>query len=252
MKILLFLPPVQLPHHTTSSRTTGTTARTNQLGRLLWGVPSNVFFGYSFDSFRRMPCSRVLCSISPQVSRDLGLSTPLAVQSMYIFKQPRIGGEVSPHQDGAFLYTVPCSVAPFRMYGKYRTVCCMPDFLSLDRWEILAFCSARAQSDESHACNCLLQRCSLNRTHHRADRLTNNERFRKVKRTPVMPVLSSFLGAPICGGLLVGTGGLHLVQRVSVGRARLSPPGGETTVQAIPNGDIFVAVDGKALTPDCA
>ena len=41
-----------------------------------------------------------------QVSRDLGLTTPLAVQSMYIFKQPRIGGEVTPHQDGAFLYTV--------------------------------------------------------------------------------------------------------------------------------------------------
>lgn len=43
---------------------------------------------------------------APQVSRDLGLSTPLAVQSMYIFKQPKIGGEVTPHQDGAFLYTV--------------------------------------------------------------------------------------------------------------------------------------------------
>ncbi|CAN0384549.1 unnamed protein product [Scytosiphon promiscuus] len=29
---------------------------------------------------------------------------------MYIFKQPRIGGEVTPHQDGAFLYTEPQSV----------------------------------------------------------------------------------------------------------------------------------------------
>lgn len=41
-----------------------------------------------------------------KVARDLGLKVPLAVQSMYIFKQPRIGGEVCPHQDGAFLYTV--------------------------------------------------------------------------------------------------------------------------------------------------
>lgn len=47
-----------------------------------------------------------LVEMKLQVSRDLGLSTPLAVQSMYIFKQPRIGGEVTPHQDGAFLYTV--------------------------------------------------------------------------------------------------------------------------------------------------
>lgn len=29
------------------------------------------------------------------------------MQSMYIFKQPGIGGEVVPHQDNAFLYTDP-------------------------------------------------------------------------------------------------------------------------------------------------
>ncbi|KAJ1410745.1 hypothetical protein B484DRAFT_336272 [Ochromonadaceae sp. CCMP2298] len=40
---------------------------------------------------------------------DLGLIHPLAVQSMYIFKQARIGGAVVPHQDGAFLYTEPQS-----------------------------------------------------------------------------------------------------------------------------------------------
>jgi phytanoyl-CoA hydroxylase len=44
------------------------------------------------------------------IARDLGLVKPLAVQSMYIFKQPIIGGEVSAHQDGAFLYTEPQSV----------------------------------------------------------------------------------------------------------------------------------------------
>mgnify|MGYP005993194937 CR=1 FL=1 len=31
----------------------------------------------------------------------------------YIFKQPNIGGEVTPHQDGTFLYTEPQSVLGF-------------------------------------------------------------------------------------------------------------------------------------------
>ena len=35
---------------------------------------------------------------------------PLLLQSMYIFKQPRIGGEVVCHQDAAFLHTEPISV----------------------------------------------------------------------------------------------------------------------------------------------
>ena len=38
---------------------------------------------------------------------DLGIEHPLLLQSMYIFKQPRIGGEVNCHQDGTFLYTEP-------------------------------------------------------------------------------------------------------------------------------------------------
>lgn len=48
-----------------------------------------------------------------QICRDLGLSIPLAVQSMYIFKQAYVGGEVNAHQDGAFLYTEPQSVIGF-------------------------------------------------------------------------------------------------------------------------------------------
>lgn len=40
----------------------------------------------------------------------LGYARPLLVQSMYIFKQPRIGGEVTCHQDATFLYTEPLSV----------------------------------------------------------------------------------------------------------------------------------------------
>ncbi|MEW5318216.1 MAG: hypothetical protein WDW38_009456 [Sanguina aurantia] len=49
-------------------------------------------------------------SRSPKVAsvvRSLGYSKPLPVQSMYIFKQPHIGGEVVPHQDSTFLHTTP-------------------------------------------------------------------------------------------------------------------------------------------------
>lgn len=44
---------------------------------------------------------------------SLGYRRPLLVQSMYIFKQPRIGGEVTCHQDATFLYTEPQSVTGF-------------------------------------------------------------------------------------------------------------------------------------------
>lgn len=38
---------------------------------------------------------------------DLGWKNPVIPQSMYIFKQPRIGGEVTSHQDSCFLHTEP-------------------------------------------------------------------------------------------------------------------------------------------------
>jgi phytanoyl-CoA hydroxylase len=41
---------------------------------------------------------------------DLEIDDPLLIQSMYIFKQPNIGGEVACHQDSTFLYTEPLSV----------------------------------------------------------------------------------------------------------------------------------------------
>ncbi|XP_051694491.1 phytanoyl-CoA dioxygenase domain-containing protein 1 isoform X2 [Oryctolagus cuniculus] len=47
---------------------------------------------------------------SPKVqalARSLGLQMPVVVQSMYIFKQPHCGGEVTPHQDASFLHTEP-------------------------------------------------------------------------------------------------------------------------------------------------
>ena len=48
-----------------------------------------------------------------ELTNDLGISHPLLIQSMYIFKQPNIGGEVSCHQDSTFLYTDPISIAGF-------------------------------------------------------------------------------------------------------------------------------------------
>jgi phytanoyl-CoA hydroxylase len=53
-----------------------------------------------FSEFSRMR------KISELVS-DLHIDSPLLLQSMYIFKQPRIGGEVTCHQDSTFLYTEP-------------------------------------------------------------------------------------------------------------------------------------------------
>jgi phytanoyl-CoA hydroxylase len=46
-----------------------------------------------------------------EVVSDLGIENPLLLQSMYIFKQPRIGGEVTCHQDSTFLYTEPQDIA---------------------------------------------------------------------------------------------------------------------------------------------
>jgi phytanoyl-CoA hydroxylase len=43
----------------------------------------------------------------------VGLRQPLLLQSMYIFKQPRIGGEVVCHQDSTFLGTEPLSCVGF-------------------------------------------------------------------------------------------------------------------------------------------
>jgi phytanoyl-CoA hydroxylase len=44
------------------------------------------------------------------VSESLGVADPRVMQSMYIFKQPGIGGEVVCHQDSTYLYTEPMSV----------------------------------------------------------------------------------------------------------------------------------------------
>jgi len=48
-----------------------------------------------------------------ELAADLGLAQPQLWQSMYIFKQPGIGGEVSWHQDASFFDTSPSTVTAF-------------------------------------------------------------------------------------------------------------------------------------------
>lgn len=60
-----------------------------------------------FGQFSRTPAIK-------QLVTDLGIVEPLLLQSMYIFKQPRIGGEVTCHQDATFLFT-----EPLRMVGLW-------------------------------------------------------------------------------------------------------------------------------------
>jgi len=44
------------------------------------------------------------------IVRDLNYQQPAICQSMYIFKQPLIGGKVTPHQDGTFLFNEPLKI----------------------------------------------------------------------------------------------------------------------------------------------
>jgi len=59
-----------------------------------------------FERFSRNPALAELAT-------DLGLVDPQLWQSMYIFKQPGIGGEVKWHQDASFFDTTPASVTAF-------------------------------------------------------------------------------------------------------------------------------------------
>lgn len=45
-----------------------------------------------------------------ELATATGFENPHLAQSMYIFKQPNIGGEVSCHQDSTFLYTEPIDI----------------------------------------------------------------------------------------------------------------------------------------------
>lgn len=48
-----------------------------------------------------------------EIARRIGIANPGLIQSMYIFKPPRIGGEVHFHQDSTFIYTEPESCVGF-------------------------------------------------------------------------------------------------------------------------------------------
>jgi phytanoyl-CoA hydroxylase len=60
----------------------------------------------AFDAFSRGPDLA-------RTAADLGMADPAIMQSMVIFKQPFIGGEVGMHQDSTFLHTTPTSVIGF-------------------------------------------------------------------------------------------------------------------------------------------
>jgi phytanoyl-CoA hydroxylase len=47
------------------------------------------------------------------IALDLGLTRPQIHQSMYIFKQPKIGGVIRWHQDASYFFTSPISVITF-------------------------------------------------------------------------------------------------------------------------------------------
>lgn len=59
-----------------------------------------------FDRFSRTPALG-------EVVRRLGFRDPVIIQSMVIFKPPRIGGEVVCHQDSTYIYTEPESCTGF-------------------------------------------------------------------------------------------------------------------------------------------
>ena len=59
-----------------------------------------------FNAFSRTPELAAVIS-------SLGYAEPGIIQSMYIFKPPRIGGEVTCHQDSTFIYTEPESCTGF-------------------------------------------------------------------------------------------------------------------------------------------
>lgn len=61
------------------------------------------------------PCSQQITFSNKvkNVAKALELKKPCVVQSMVIFKPPRIGGVVKPHQDSTFLYTDPMNLVGF-------------------------------------------------------------------------------------------------------------------------------------------
>ena len=53
------------------------------------------------------------CEKIKNIALDLGLKRPQIHQSMYIFKQPKIGGVIRWHQDASYFFSTPLSVVTF-------------------------------------------------------------------------------------------------------------------------------------------
>ncbi|KAG7356063.1 phytanoyl-CoA dioxygenase family protein [Nitzschia inconspicua] len=70
-------------------------AALNKAGHGMHTMPGSAFSNYTL--------SYKLCTLV----QELGWQHPVIPQSMYIFKQPSIGGTVHSHQDSTFLYTTP-------------------------------------------------------------------------------------------------------------------------------------------------
>ena len=81
----------------------------NKIGHALHDLDS-VFFNFS----HREELNNIALSI--------GIRSPKLLQSMYIFKQPHIGGEVACHQDSTFLYTKPESAVGFWVALENATI----------------------------------------------------------------------------------------------------------------------------------
>jgi phytanoyl-CoA hydroxylase len=72
----------------------------NKIGHALHDVDPE------FSTFSRDPRLGHLSTL-------IGLTHPRLIQSMYLFKQPKIGAEVTWHQDATFLHTSPSTVTGF-------------------------------------------------------------------------------------------------------------------------------------------
>ncbi len=68
-----------------------------------------------FSAFSRKPAVA-------EIASDVGFVDPKLLQSMYILKSPRIGGEVVWHTDHPYLWTEPCTVTGFWVALEDATV----------------------------------------------------------------------------------------------------------------------------------
>lgn len=57
-----------------------------------------------------------------QVALDLGLTKPQIHQSMYIFKQPKIGGVIRWHQDATYFFSTPITVITYWVAVEDATI----------------------------------------------------------------------------------------------------------------------------------